>query len=139
MLAGVLGHLTALLVHYGVADLAGTVPWTDMAGNRYWFIQAVVLGLPLGLVGALSRRLDMWRLLARLVLPVGAIIEPFYLGMLSPLPFDIWSNRISGVIAGYLMVIAGINLSIVVIVRWRTKRRIGRIAETATKKVNTAR
>lgn len=131
MLAGLLGLLTALAVHYGIADLTGLMPWTDLASNQEWFTNAVVFGPPLGLVGALSRRLDTRGLLARLVLPVGSLAEPFFLGMLSPVPVDIWANRVSGVVAGCLMILAGVVLGIIVVTRWRTQRRLGRMAEHA--------
>jgi hypothetical protein len=125
MLAGTTGLLTALVAHYGAADLTGLMSSATWSNNREWFLAALVLGPPLGLIGGLARRVDLWGLLARLVVPAGALIEPIFLGWLSPMPRDIWSNRLSGVLAGCLMVGAGVALTCLVVLRWLANRRIG--------------
>ncbi len=124
MLAGTTGLLTALVVHYGTADLTGLMPWTTWSSNQGWFIAAVVMGPPLGLIGALSRRLDLWGLLARIALPAGAVIEPFFNGWFPPMTLDTWANRVSGVAAGCVMIVGAAIWATLVVVRWQTKRQI---------------
>ncbi len=126
MLAGVTGCLLALVVHYGTAELSGLTPGATVASNREWFIAAVVAGPPLGLVGALARRLDAWGLLARLVVPAGAVTEPFLTGLLSPVSDGIWANRVSSLVTGWVLVVGGVGLAILVVLRWHTPSVVGR-------------
>ncbi len=113
--AGLLAPLIALVVHYGVADVFGLMPWADWASNREWFVAALALGPPLGLVGALAGRTDRWGLVARLVVPLGAVTEPFITGWLPPREIDIWSNRVSGVAAGSVLIVGGLLLAVVLV------------------------
>lgn len=78
--AGVVVGLTALVVHDGVGQLLGLFDAGPWAGDRSWFVVAGVAGGPLGLLGAAGRRSDRWGLLARLAVPVGAVLEPLLLG-----------------------------------------------------------
>ncbi|MDO5501499.1 MAG: hypothetical protein Q4F67_17660, partial [Propionibacteriaceae bacterium] len=78
-LAGIAAGEVALAVHYALGQVFavygyGAHMW---AANWPWFVIALVLGAPLGLLGATARRRDGWGLAARLVVPVGAIVEPF--------------------------------------------------------------
>lgn len=74
-LAGVLVSEAALVVHYAVGSLTGTMPWSIWGNNLSWFVIALLLCAPLGLIGALTHHLDTWGLLARLVVPAGAVME----------------------------------------------------------------
>ncbi|GAB1645336.1 hypothetical protein KRMM14A1259_57590 [Krasilnikovia sp. MM14-A1259] len=78
--AGIVAPLTALVLHYGVGLALGMFGPDVWVANSHWFLAAMVLGGPLGLVGAIARRRDGWGLTARVVVPVGAVLEPFYLG-----------------------------------------------------------
>lgn len=75
--AGIVACLVALVVHYGVGRLLGLFDPTVWTENRFWVVLAVVVGGPLALIGSAARRVDRWGLLARLVVPVGAVLEPF--------------------------------------------------------------
>ncbi len=120
--AGIAACLTALFVHYGVGRLLGLFDaevWTE---NEYWFGLAVVVGAPLGLVGAAARRNDTWGLLARLALPIGAVLEPFYLGMFTVPAMMPWPGRVSSVVTGVVLVAAGTAAGAAVLVRHRRRQ-----------------
>ena len=82
--AGVVAGLTAMAVHDGAGQLLGAFGASAWAGDRWWFVIALVAGGPLGLLGAASRRADRRGLLARLVVPAGAVLEPLAVGAPSP-------------------------------------------------------
>lgn len=104
--AGPVSGVVALAVHYGVGGVLDLMPWAGLGDNAWWFVAAVVLGVPLGVVGALSRRPTRIGLGAALVVPLGAVVEPFLVGWLPPAPTT-WPNQVSGVVAGSLLVLAG--------------------------------
>ncbi|XVX20162.1 hypothetical protein ACQP1U_18085 [Actinomycetota bacterium] len=76
-LAGVLSGELALVAHYGIGQVTGIYESGIWASNFYWFIAPLLFGVPLGLIGAAARRLDVWGLLAGLVVPLGAVLEPW--------------------------------------------------------------
>ncbi|WP_415972853.1 hypothetical protein [Rhodococcus sp. 077-4] len=121
--AGIVAGLTALSVHYGVGQLFGMFDATVWAANRVWFAMALVAGGPLGLVGVVARGGGLWGLVARLVVPAGAMIEPFFLGMFAVPAIMPWPTRVASVAAGVILVLAGVVGAAVVICRWREQRR----------------
>ncbi|MGB3763589.1 MAG: hypothetical protein WA966_10220 [Ornithinimicrobium sp.] len=106
--AGVVAALSALVVHYGSGVLLGLLDSSVWAENQYWFGLSAVIGGPLGLVGAAARRRDSWGLLARLVVPLGAIAEPFFLRMFSTSVAMPWPGRVSSAVAGVVLLAAGV-------------------------------
>lgn len=116
-LAGPVAGELALVVHYGIGRLVevyGSGSWAGgfdpevWAANRIWFIAALALGVPLGLLGAGARRRGRWGLVARLVVPVAAVSEPLVLGMFaapSLLPAPV---RVSGIATGVVLTLAGV-------------------------------
>ncbi len=125
VVAGPASALTALVVHYVAGGLTGWMPWDSMSTNLEWFVAAVVMGPPLGLIGALARRADLWGLLAALAVPTGAVLEPIAQGWLHPQSGDLWANRLSGMWAGGLLITGGFAFGCVVVVRWwQNHRRI---------------
>lgn len=101
-IGGVVVSEFALVVHYALATLTGTMPGTSWLDNWPWFAAAALVGVPLGLVGALGRRGDAWGRVALLVVPAGAILEPFVMGLLDP-GFsadlaDRWASQAAGVV-----------------------------------------
>ncbi len=105
--AGVLGLLVALVVHYGVGLILGMFDpnvWTE---NPEWFTAAVVLGGPLGVLGAIARRPDLWGVGARLVIPVGALLEPFVIGMFTSPAIMPWPTRFASISVGVVLLAAG--------------------------------
>ncbi|WP_209205275.1 DUF6518 family protein [Rhodococcus sp. 1R11] len=106
--AGIVASLLALVVHYGVGQLFGMFDETVWAGNRIWFALAVVMGGPLGLVGVVARAGGLPGSIARLVVPAGAIIEPFFRGMFSVPTLLPWPERVASVTAGIVLVATGI-------------------------------
>lgn len=121
-LAGVAAGEVALVIHYGLGQVFGIYDADIWASNSYWFVAALLLGAPLGLIGALARRADILGLLARLVIPAGALIEPFYLGMLRPIPDLPAPDRISSIVCGVILIVGGVVGAAVVIQRWRGAR-----------------
>ncbi|MGJ6979831.1 hypothetical protein ACSDQ9_04775 [Aestuariimicrobium soli] len=84
LLAGPLAGLVALTMHYGLAALTDAIP-ARIGDNLSWVAACLVLGPPLALVGVAAGRTDHPRLgplawAARLVVPVGAMAEPFVRG-----------------------------------------------------------
>jgi len=105
--AGVVALLVALVVHYGVGLILGMFDSNVWTENPEWFTGAVVLGGPLGLVGAIARRPDLWGVVARLVVPAGAVLEPFVLRMFSSPGIMPWPGRVASVISGLTLLTAG--------------------------------
>jgi hypothetical protein len=117
--AGAVACLTALVVHYGVGRLLGQFGATVWAENASWFALAVVVGPALGLVGAAARRSDRWGLLGSLVVPVGAVLEPFYVGMFTMPATMPWPGRVSSAVSGVALLVAGTAGAVAVLVRRR--------------------
>lgn len=102
VLAAVAASELALVVHYAIGSVTGTMPWASWGDNISWFVAAIVLTGPLGLVGAAARRTNLRGLLARLVVPAGAITEPFVTGLIAPTfangPADWWARTVAGTV-----------------------------------------
>ena len=129
--AGIVASLLALVVHYGVGHIFGMFDETVWAGNRFWFALALVLGGPLGLIGAVARTDGLSGAIARLVVPAGAIIEPFFRGMFSVQAILPWPERFSNVAAGIVLLVAGIA-GAGVLIRKRGKQFAGPRASEPT-------
>ncbi|GAB3261799.1 hypothetical protein GCM10027425_25400 [Alteromonas gracilis] len=114
--AGAGAGLLALLVHYGAGVALGVFGTDAFSSNATWFAAAVVAGPALGLVGAAARRTEALGLLARLVVPVGAVLEPWVVGWLTPGSAEVWSNRVSGYAAAAVLFAAG-TLGLVLVLR----------------------
>lgn len=127
--AGIGACLVALFVHYGVGRLFGLFDSTVWTENQFWFGIAVLVGGPLGLVGAVARRKDQWGLLARLVVPVAAIVEPFFLGMFSTPAILPWANRVSSMVSAVVLIAAGTAGAAAILVR-HGKRQSAPVADT---------
>jgi hypothetical protein len=106
--AGVVALLTACVVHYGVGLGLGMFDPTVWTSNLHWLLAAMVLGGPLGLVGAIARRLDPWGVAARLVVPAGAMLEPFYLGWFTTPAILPWPTRVAAIISGTALLTGGV-------------------------------
>ncbi|OZD04898.1 hypothetical protein CH275_10830 [Rhodococcus sp. 06-235-1A] len=119
--AGIVAGLLALVVHYGVGQLFGMFDETVWAANRMWFAFALVMGGPLGLVGVVARGGGPSGLLARLVVPAGAMLEPFFRGMFSVPTTLPWPERVASGTAGVVLVAAGI-VGAAVMTRQRRQR-----------------
>lgn len=76
--AGTLAGAGALVVHYGVGELTGAMPAGSFTSNTFWFVAAFLTGAPLGLIGAVARSRTRWAVPARLVVPLAAIVEPWF-------------------------------------------------------------
>ncbi|WP_432570712.1 hypothetical protein [Kineococcus sp. SYSU DK005] len=108
VLAGVVASLTALVVHYGAGQMLGVFASSIWGQNAGWFAIAALTGGPLGAVGAIARRRGPWGLLARLTVPVGAVLEPFVLGVFTVPQHLPRLERVSGVVSGLVLVAAGV-------------------------------
>jgi hypothetical protein len=106
--AGVVALLTACVVHYCAGIAIGVFDPEVWTANRHWLLAAVVVGGPLGLVGAIARRLDLWGMAARLVVPAGAVLEPFVLGWFTTPAILPWPNRVADFISGSVLSTAGV-------------------------------
>ncbi|AXE37760.1 hypothetical protein [Acidipropionibacterium virtanenii] len=120
--AAVLSCELALAVHYSLGIAVGQMGSSIWWENKSWFIGAVILGAPLGMLGSMARRRDVPGLIARLLIPAGAILEPFVLRML-PLPDHLpWPYRLSSGICGILLLTFGLTAGYLVIQHWRRTR-----------------
>lgn len=120
--------LGALVVHYGVGWLVGMFDTAGVLENSYWFGQTL-LGVPLGLMGAAARRADRWGVLARLVVPVMAVLEPFVTGSFSTSSMMPWPQRFAATTSGVLLVLFGTAGCIWALASaWKDQRARGRQA-----------
>ncbi|GAA3606977.1 hypothetical protein GCM10022199_08440 [Marihabitans asiaticum] len=108
LVAGPISGVASLAAHYGIGQLTGLMPAGSASDNLSWFVAALLTGPPLGLVGWLARRDDLLGLLARLVVPLGAVLEPILLGWFAPHALATQPDRISGWVAGGVLVLAGL-------------------------------
>lgn len=120
MAAGIVAGVTSLVVHYGLGLLFGMFDGDVWRDNWVWFAAALIFGPPLGLIGAAARRSDLLGLIARLVVPVGAMAEPFVVGMFGRPDFLPAPDRISTTIVGGVLLTAGIGGAILILHRHRT-------------------
>lgn len=127
-LAGVLCCELALVAHYGLGNLLGAMDHSIWWQNKSWFIGALVLGAPLGACGALARRRGAAGLITRLLIPLGAVVEPFLQGMLAPPQAMPWPYRLSSGISGILLLAFGLVTGYLVVQRWRSTRPAPRTA-----------
>lgn len=125
-LAGVVAGEVALVVHYGLGHLLRVYQADIWGSNWYWFIAALTVGIPLGLIGAAARRADLWGLIAQLVVPVAAVVEPFTLGMLPPHEIMPPPARSSSIASGIILIALGLLGIGLVSVRWRSSIQQGR-------------
>ncbi|MDO5500059.1 MAG: hypothetical protein Q4F67_10325 [Propionibacteriaceae bacterium] len=126
-LAGLVAGMVALVVHYGLGQVLGlnefgSAGWEIWAANRQWFLAALIFGPPLGLVGSVARRANRWGLVARLVVPVAAGVEPFLLGMFTQPDFLPAPTLISSNVTGVVLVIGGLVGAVLVIRGYRRAR-----------------
>lgn len=119
MAAGIVAGMVSLVVHYGLGLLFGMFEPTVWAENQMWFIYALIFGGPLGLIGAMARRADILGLLARLVVPAGAVVEPFFLGMFTRPELLPAPERISSAVVGAILLAAGFVGAVLVLLRHR--------------------
>ncbi len=105
--AGIVGSEFSLAAHYAIGRVSGMFDATIWDENSSWFALGLVVCGPLGLIGAAARRRGPWGLVARMVVPVGAVIEPIVLGMFTPPEMLPWPDRFSSVACGVILVIAG--------------------------------
>ncbi|GAB3700086.1 hypothetical protein GCM10027595_14630 [Corynebacterium nasicanis] len=102
--AGVLLFTTT--VHYAVGIAAGIVPATGWVSNSHWFLAAALFGAPLGLIGLAAHP----HLLARLVLPLGMLAEPWvtrrFFGFYGTVP-----EQVSEIASGIILTLAGVLLA----------------------------
>ncbi|NLT30462.1 MAG: hypothetical protein GXX86_08400 [Propionibacterium sp.] len=116
--AGVLAGELALVVHYGLAELIGPLldlPPAGFATNEYWFVVAAVFGAPLGLAGALAHRPGAVGRLAGLVVPLGAVIEPFFRGSFRLPDLLPWPTRMAAFLSGVVLIAFGVVLAVKVL------------------------
>ncbi|WP_285690204.1 hypothetical protein [Actinoplanes sp. NBRC 103695] len=121
--AGVVALLTACLVHYGAGIAFGMFDPDIWMANAHWLMGAMVVGGPLGLVGAIARRLDPWGMAARLVVPAGAVLEPFVLGRFTTPAILPWPNRVADFVSGAVLLMAGVAGCVWILAAGRRRRR----------------
>lgn len=105
-LAGFVAAELSLTVHYLTGWACGVFDSSVWSENAVWFAFGL-LCFPLGLVGAEARR-DGWTgTAARLVVPLGALVEPLVLGMFHRPSFLSWSERLASATCGGILMTGG--------------------------------
>lgn len=117
--AGIIAGQLALASHY-LLGLALSAPTSVVHGNEAWFVIAAVFGAPLGLVGALVHHSGRLGLLAGLVVPFGAVAEPFVRGFFTMPAIMPWPDRVSATITGAVLVMGGLVGAVVAVRRHTT-------------------
>ncbi|WP_226343894.1 hypothetical protein [Agilicoccus flavus] len=118
IVAGAVAAEMTLFVHYALGMALRIYPDEMFTSNVDWFVAGVVLCGPLGLVGCWAALRDLAGLLARLVVPAGAAVEPFstrkFVALWPEIPWpERWSDAASGPL---LLALAAAGA--VVVVRW---------------------
>jgi hypothetical protein len=107
-LAGVGAGMGALVVHYALGETTGVMPAGSFGSNVVWFTIAGVTGAPLGLVGALSTRAGRWGVTSRLLVPLGAVLEPWVVHWWQPDALTTPAQRVSDLAAATILTVAGL-------------------------------
>ena len=116
-LGGIVASVATLFIHYVVGGVLDFVTgWVihldgtnDLLGNLNWFAAAALLCGPLGLVGWMAAKPGGAGAVARCVVPVGALLEPFVMGCFStPFLRRPWAERYSDYTSGVLLVALGL-------------------------------
>lgn len=127
-LGGILAAIATLFIHYVVGSALHIYPPGELFTNLNWFQTALVLCGPIGLAGWLATRQGLVGLLGRLVIPVGALLEPFVLQHFTGLwPQRPWAERYSDVASGIILL--GLGVLGAALAFWsaaRGRRRPGR-------------
>lgn len=119
VVGGILAGVLVLAVHYGLGVLSGMFDSSIWAHNWHWFVAAVITGGPLGLVGAIARQGGMWGVLARLLVPAAAVVEPFARGLFTTPAFLPWPGRVSDTVSGMILLAGGVAGVMVIVVTAR--------------------
>lgn len=117
VLMGSLAAEASLVVHYALGQLIGLYDAGIWSDNSHWFLMGLWACAPLGAIGWLARHPNPLGLLARLVVPAGAMLEPFYLGRFNPIPFLPWPNRWASITCGALLLAGGLLGALAIVVR----------------------
>lgn len=107
VVGGVIACEATLLMHYLVLGVLNGNLGALLSTNALWFQAGLVFGAPVGLAGWLATRPGLVGVAGRLVLPAGALVEPWLLGMFSTWPEQPWPVRWSSMICGALLCAAG--------------------------------
>ncbi|MDR6318594.1 hypothetical protein J3R03_002790 [Actinoplanes couchii] len=121
--AGAASLLIACVVHYGVGMVFGIFDADVWSANRHWLLGAMIVGGPLGLVGAIARRPGPIGLVSRLVVPAGAMLEPWVLGLFFTSAVLPWPNRVADFVSGAVLSAAGMAGAVrVLAVSWKRRQ-----------------
>ena len=124
-LAGVLAAEGTLALHYALGRVLGLYTAGIWSENAHWFAAGVVLCAPLGLVGWVARN-DGWPWgVARLVVPVGALVEPWVIRMFSEPAMVGRPERWAAATCGAVLTACG-AAGVVLVVRHAGRRHAGR-------------
>lgn len=121
VVGGILAGVLALAVHYGLGVLFGLFDLSIWVHNWYWFVAAVITGGPLGFVGAIARQGGVWGVLARLLVPAAAVVEPFVRGMFTTPAFLPWPGRVSDTVSGMILLASGVAAAMAIMITARKK------------------
>ena len=116
--AGLAAAEGTLLVHYVLGMTLGIYDSTELSSNVTWFLAAAIVGGPLGLCGWIASRPGWAGVAGRLLVPLGAVLEPFATGRFNhPFPQIPWPERYSDTASAVLLMTLGALLTAVVLQR----------------------
>lgn len=113
--AGILSGLLSLAAHYALGRAAGIYTAQIWDANLNWFLMTAVVGAPLGLIGAAAHRADDLGFLARLSVPLGAILEPWVRGMFTHSDITPWPGQVSSIVCGALLIVGGLSAAVMAV------------------------
>ncbi|WP_194256547.1 hypothetical protein [Actinomyces faecalis] len=106
--AAVLATEGALALHYGLGQMLGMYNAGIWVENAHWFVLGVLACGPLGLVGRVARQPGWLGCTARLVVPLGAVAEPWVRSWFTQPAFLPWPERWSDITSGLVLTVVGL-------------------------------
>lgn len=106
-MGGIVAGETALLVHYVVGVTTGLFTAQIFSENLNWFAASLITGAPLGLIGVIARQGNWLGLMARLFVPIGAVLEPVVRHRVPPPPNLPWQEAVVHWSAGVCLILIG--------------------------------
>lgn len=126
ILLSIFSGFVALISHYGLGYFIGF--FGDFVGeNAYWFIFDILAGLILGSIGYLMSKDNLLGDLLKFTIPLGFIIEPFYLKSFWPSTYYRPVVAFATILSGYIELMLGLIVFIIILRTILIRRKVIKI------------